>query len=228
MTDGRISSSPDRRLRRPPRKPPRMRPRRRRRMRPRRRRMAPRTTRPRTPPRRHPRGRAKRCASKRASKIMPSKVPMPNASVRVLPARGRIAVLGAGGFLGSHLIEVLLDRSRYDIDAVDCNLTKLETRDPRVHRFAARIEDPGLVEEVVSRCGVVLSLTALCNPALYSTQPLEVIDANYADLVPLVKTCAKHHRRLIHFSTCEVYGRTALDATGRPMAEMNEEKTGFF
>jgi UDP-apiose/xylose synthase len=43
-----------------------------------------------------------------------------------------------------------------------------------------------------------------------------------------VKASAARGNRLIHFSTCEVYGRLALDAQGRPMDVMNEDASGFF
>jgi UDP-apiose/xylose synthase len=80
----------------------------------------------------------------------------------------------------------------------------------------------------VAWADVVVSLTALCNPSLYNTEPLAVIDANYTDLVPVVKACAAKSRRLIHFSTCEVYGRKALDGEGEPMARMEEDTTSLF
>ncbi len=140
----------------------------------------------------------------------------------------RIGVLGAGGFLGSHLVPAVLARVDCEIDAVDIQFGKLETSDPRVRRLAMRVEDPRTITETVERCDVLLSLTALCNPALYATRPLDVIDASYTDLVPLVKACAARGRRLVHFSTCEVYGRAALDARAQPMHEMSEEHTGFF
>jgi len=140
----------------------------------------------------------------------------------------RIAVLGAGGFLGSHVVPALLARIDCEIDAVDVTFAKLAPTDGRVRRVTASLQERGLVEDITARCPVVLSLTALCNPALYTTKPLEVIDASYTDLIPLVTRCATGGNRLIHFSTCEVYGRVALDETGRPMAEMNEERSGFF
>lgn len=140
----------------------------------------------------------------------------------------RIAVLGAGGFLGSHLVPALLARLDCELDAVDVTFQKLAPTDGRVRRITASLQRPGLIEELTARCPLVISLTALCNPALYTTRPLEVIDANYTDLVPLVQRCAAGGNRLIHFSTCEVYGRVALDQAGRPMAEMNEDQSGFF
>jgi UDP-apiose/xylose synthase len=145
----------------------------------------------------------------------------------------RIAVLGAGGFLGSHLVPALLARGEdAEVWAVDGTLDKLEAqpaaRERRLRRVRARLGDPGLVDEVVEGCGTIVSMTALCNPALYNTRPLDVIDANYTDLVPLVKACARSGRRLVHFSTCEVYGRAALEGAGRPSPLMSEERTGFF
>jgi UDP-apiose/xylose synthase len=140
----------------------------------------------------------------------------------------RVGVLGAGGFLGSHLVSALLALEEDEIDVVDLTFAKLETADPRVRKITGRIDQPGLIGEIVDRCHTVFSLTALCNPALYNTTPLEVIDASYTDLLPLVERCATTGTRLIHFSTCEVYGRSALDDSARPMGAMNEETTGFF
>jgi UDP-apiose/xylose synthase len=85
-----------------------------------------------------------------------------------------------------------------------------------------------LLEAITARADIVISLTALCNPALYNTRPLDVIDASYTDLVPLVKLCAERKRWLIHLSTCEVYGRRALTPSGRPSRRMDEEKTALF
>ncbi len=98
---------------------------------------------------------------------------------------------------------------------MDIDLAKLAPADTASARIQARLDQPGLIEELVDRCEVIISLTALCNPSLYNTQPLEVIDASYTDLVPLVKLCTARRRWLVHFSTCEVYGRAALDGRGR-------------
>ena len=154
----------------------------------------------------------------------------PDRPAAVMPAPPRrIAVLGAGGFLGSHLVPALRRRFGVEIEAVDRDLDKLERGDAGIVRRLCSIDQPGLIQDLVDRCDVVLSLTAICTPSAYSQRPLEVIDANYTDLVPLVKACAARGRWLIHFSTCEVYGKAALSADdGRPTATMNEDATALW
>jgi UDP-apiose/xylose synthase len=117
----------------------------------------------------------------------------------VLPAEvatrpPRIAVLGAGGFIGSHLVPALAARSQQPIEAVDLVFDKLLPNPGRIKRLQASICEPGLLDEITRRNDIVISLTALCNPALYNTRPLDVIDASYTDLVPLVKLCAERKR----------------------------------
>ena len=156
--------------------------------------------------------------------------PLPRAlKARPQPLPRRIVVLGAGGFIGSHLVPLLAARAETErVDAVDLTLDKLAPGLPHVRRVQARIDEPGLLEDLTTGADVVVSLTALCNPALYNTRPLDVIDANYTDLIPLVKLCAARGTWLVHFSTCEVYGRVALDVRGRPMARMSEDETALF
>ncbi len=142
----------------------------------------------------------------------------------------RVAVLGAGGFLGCHLVPKLLELEGVSVDAIDLELRKLELERaaPRLRCTVADVRERAVLERAVDENDVVFSLTALCTPALYNADPLAVIDANYTHLVPLVARAAERGKRLLHFSTCEVYGRMALDADGRPSERMQEEETALF
>lgn len=121
-----------------------------------------------------------------------------------------IAVLGGGGFLGSHFVRGLLARTEFEVEAVDISLAKLEAAPlPRGARLTrASIGDGELIARVVDEHEIIVSMTAICTPSSYNTEPLAVIDANYTDLVPLVQRCTEKGRYLLHLSTCEVYGKS--------------------
>jgi len=75
------------------------------------------------------------------------------------------AVLGAGGFLGSHLVPALVERFGLARSTRRRGLSQTHDIEPLVRRFVARSSTLGR-QEITSRCQVVMSLTALCNPAL--------------------------------------------------------------
>jgi UDP-apiose/xylose synthase len=133
---------------------------------------------------------------------------------------GRVAVLGGGGFLGSHLTTALLDQG-VQVVALDRCFDKLRSEIGRagLRCVTGSVEDRALLEDTLDGCEVVVSMTALCNPALYNTVPQDVIRANFLDLLPLVERCAAGRRWLVHLSTCEVYGRAD------PSAPLREDST---
>jgi UDP-apiose/xylose synthase len=51
--------------------------------------------------------------------------------------------------------------------------------------------------------------------------------ANYEDLVPVVDRCAERGVRLVHFSTCEVYGRISLGLDNRARETMHEAESAL-
>jgi UDP-apiose/xylose synthase len=133
----------------------------------------------------------------------------------------RICLLGGGGFLGAHLVQALIERTPHRLVVIDTSFAKLESLPgglgDRLRLRRADIRSPGVLVLAVGESDVLLSLTALCNPALYNTQPRAVIEASFSDLVPLVSLCTTQRRWLVHFSTCEVYGKTI------PPAALSEE-----
>ena len=117
-----------------------------------------------------------------------------------------VCILGGGGYLGSHLVQGLLEETEYKVRVVDKTFEKLTISSPRLERVQASIQEPGLLDSVTAASEILVSTTALCTPALYNKRPVEVIEANFLDLVPLVNLCTQRGRWLVHFSTSEVYG----------------------
>jgi len=121
----------------------------------------------------------------------------------------RITLLGAAGFVGSHLVEHLVKRGEHEVVGVDVDCEKLSHLDPTAFTFhladvrAAR----GLVDDLVRRSDVVVDLIAFANPSLYVSSPLEVFRLNFVCNLEIAELCIRHCKRLIQYSSSEVYGK---------------------
>ena len=126
-------------------------------------------------------------------------------------------ILGAGGFIGSNLIQHLLLTSEMEVLGLDSEDAKLaNVRDP-MGRFSFHKHDIGaggnLLRRLTNEVDVVLDLIAYANPSLYVTQPLEVVDLNFFKNLEIVNMCIETGTRLIQFSSCEVYGMSGGSRT---------------
>jgi UDP-apiose/xylose synthase len=132
-----------------------------------------------------------------------------------------IGIIGCGGFIGSHLLEGLIAHGGYRIIGIDRSVQKIDhlLDHPRVSIITADINTFDGLEAWIDRCDTVISLAALCNPSLYNTVPLTVIESNFTFPARIVDCCAGKRRRLIHFSTSEVYGKTLQGLCGSDREE---------
>ncbi|KAL0417647.1 UNVERIFIED_CONTAM: UDP-D-apiose/UDP-D-xylose synthase 2 [Sesamum radiatum] len=147
-----------------------------------------------------------------------------------------ICMIGAGGFIGSHLCEKLMADTPHKVLAVDVYNDKIKhLLEPSSLQWADRIQFHRLniksdsrLEGLIRMADLVIflaflaqflhlgqfrrkmtiNLAAICTPADYNTRPLDTIYSNFIDALPVVKYCSENGKRLIHFSTCEVYGKT--------------------
>ncbi len=129
---------------------------------------------------------------------------------KMKPEIKRIALLGCGGFIGSHLLAGLLQRTDLEVLGWDFDSHRIEPflGHPRFSFFPGDLyRDPDL-EKKLSSCNAVISLAAICWPSRYSGEALSVIESNFLEPARLVETVARLGKWLIHFSTSEVYGKT--------------------
>ncbi|KAG6436124.1 hypothetical protein SASPL_101008 [Salvia splendens] len=135
-----------------------------------------------------------------------------------------ICMIGAGGFIGSHLCEKLMAETPHQVLAVDVYSDKIKhLLEPSSLPWADRIQFhrlnikndsrlEGLIRmadlDLASPVVQIINLAAICTPADYNTRPLDTIYSNFIDALPVIKYCSENGKRLIHFSTCEVYGKT--------------------
>ena len=62
---------------------------------------------------------------------------------------------------------------------------------------------------------VVVDLVAMANPSLYVSNPVDVFKLNFSENLKIAEFCVKHKKRIVQFSTCEVYGITSARAFGK-------------
>ncbi|MCH7946153.1 MAG: NAD-dependent epimerase/dehydratase family protein, partial [Armatimonadetes bacterium] len=118
----------------------------------------------------------------------------------------KITILGAGGFIGSHLVEYLLGRNEHEVVGVDLSGEKLEGIEGRGFTFVeANIR--GIPDQMIRESDVVVDLVAYANPSIYVKSPLDVFRLNFQANLDVVEACARHGKRLIQYSTSEVYGK---------------------
>jgi len=135
-----------------------------------------------------------------------------------------VLVTGAGGFIGSHLVEALL-QSGYAVRAlvhynsrgswghleeVDIDLReRLEVR-------LGDVTDPYLMRDLVAGCEMVFHLAALIGIPYSYNAPASYVSTNIGGTLNILEACRQAKpRRVIITSTSEVYGT----ARSTPIAE---------
>jgi UDP-apiose/xylose synthase len=122
-----------------------------------------------------------------------------------------ILTLGAAGFIGSHLTHRLL-KEGHTVIAVDRETEKVADclDHPNLTFIQQDIRSPEWdLDRLARDADLVIDLIAYANPGLYLRIPLEVFHLNFIENLKIAEACVRHSKRLIQFSTCEVYGRTA-------------------
>ena len=149
----------------------------------------------------------------------------------------KVLCFGAGGFIGSHLTQKLLSEG-HTVTGIDLYTEKLREllnhdrltfiqQDVRQNAFD--------MDELVESADLVVDLIAYANPGLYVKIPLEVFRLNFLENLKIVEACVKANKRLIQFSTSEVYGKTLAQVNtnnlsheeARNCAVFSEDETNF-
>jgi UDP-apiose/xylose synthase len=131
----------------------------------------------------------------------------------------KIVVTGCGGFIGSHFLDRMLTRKGVTIIGWDPQSGRIGQHldNPAFTLRQRRLDSPEAFENFAKDtqdCDWIVNLSAICNPSLYNTQALRTIHVNLFESYPVIELAARQGRRLMHFSTSEVYGRTLASYMG--------------
>jgi len=121
-----------------------------------------------------------------------------------------VLVTGGAGFIGSHLVEALVN--------ADCNvavidnlstgrLSNLATVRDRITFYQGDFRDPGLLKQAVTGCDVLFHLAAIVSVPWTVENPVDSAAVNEMGTLQVLEAARRHNvRRFIGASSCAVYG----------------------
>ncbi|MGK4583032.1 SDR family NAD(P)-dependent oxidoreductase [Kitasatospora sp. HPMI-4] len=129
----------------------------------------------------------------------------------------RVLVTGAEGFIGSTLVDLLVERGarvralvHYKPYAERGHLAPY-LASGEVEMLAGDVRDAGRVLDAVDGCDTVFHLAALIGIPYSYQSPEAYVQTNVVGTQNVAAACLRHGARLVHTSTSEVYG-TAITA----------------
>ncbi|MCM1520329.1 MAG: NAD-dependent 4,6-dehydratase LegB [Lachnoclostridium sp.] len=125
---------------------------------------------------------------------------------------GRVLVTGADGFIGSHLVELLLSKG-LQVRAL-CQYNSFNSwgwldgnNSPGLEVVTGDVRDPNLCRDIVKGCDTVFHLAALIAIPYSYVAPDSYVDTNIKGTLNICQACRDMGvNRLIVTSTSEVYG----------------------
>ncbi|HAW50108.1 TPA: NAD-dependent dehydratase [bacterium] len=123
-----------------------------------------------------------------------------------------VLVTGGAGYIGSNLVDRLLEKG-YSVCAIDDlstgNISNLEDalKKPNFHFINGSILDEGIIEPLIEKCRLIYHLAAAVGVKHVMDDPLKAIFTNVSGTEIVLRLAYKYWRKVLLASTSEIYGR---------------------
>jgi UDP-glucose 4-epimerase len=140
----------------------------------------------------------------------------------------KFLVTGGAGFIGSHVVDALVDRGDHVVILDDLSTGRRGNVQHHLSTGGAEllvgsVLDEGLVDDAMSSVDACLHLAAAVGVRLVVEQTLDSIRSNALGCDTVMTTAARRGRPLLFSSSSEVYGR----GDGRPLREHAPQTVGY-
>lgn len=121
-------------------------------------------------------------------------------------------ITGGAGFIGSHLVDLLLAQGHRVLVIDDLSTGRLENiaqhmDDPNFHFARANIIDEIVLDRLASESSVIIHLAAAVGVKLIVEHPVHTIETNVMGTEAVLKAALRYGCRALIASTSEVYGK---------------------
>ena len=124
-------------------------------------------------------------------------------------------VTGGAGFIGSHLVEALLERGEMVVALDNLSTGRLRNLDhlgnhPNLRFVHGSVLDELAVDELMHKCDVVVHLAAAVGVKLIVEEPLRSFTTNIRGSEIVIESAFRHRRPILLTSTSEIYGKNTV------------------
>jgi len=129
----------------------------------------------------------------------------------------RYLVTGGAGFIGSHLVDALLERGDAVVALDNLSTGRPSNLDaaaqhPRFHLIQGSVLDELVVDEAVHQCDIVVHLAAAVGVQLIVDQPLRSLTTNIRGSEIVIEAAHRYRRKILLASSSEIYGKNSTGA----------------